>query len=448
MADSPVARYFASTLAEHGSGPLAVSWKGMHSQLLGFYEMLELGQLDGCRVLDVGCGLGALWPFLQGFASGVVYTGIDICPDMIAAARTCHPDATFEVHDITEKPFDGTFDWVFAAGIFNLTELPYRAQQARVRAGLKNLFLSARSGVACNFLSQARYTSAIFRHEAGLRFHYEDPGAVLTHALKLTPHVKLKHATVDENAFTVYLYSGVADVVREIYEELPTGQDLESRKRRLLSLSRLDRMPEIAAWLEELPEGPDRTYLEALYHSHNHDFDKALDSFAAAQEAHDEAIEDRATLLMYTGRADEMVALLEEGITDRSETCQERYVNACLRLGMIERATTCVESMPEGGLRALLEGRLCEARRDAPGALRAFRRAYQHAPYSAAVVERLYRLCQAQQRGVEAIVWMHRLRELRPGDPALEADRERLLQLFLQAEEDRDAGLDRAPSAP
>jgi len=68
------------------------------------------GPRPGARLLDVGCGSGHWSAFFS--ARGFVVTGVDIAPEMIAAARGKQiPNASFRVADAHALPFDdGRFD--------------------------------------------------------------------------------------------------------------------------------------------------------------------------------------------------------------------------------------------------------------------------------------------------------------------------------------------------
>jgi ubiquinone/menaquinone biosynthesis C-methylase UbiE len=68
-----------------------------------------LSQLD---LLDVGCGIGNLHPFL----TGVVHTikGVDISSECIATARERNPSVDYQVYDGKQLPFaDASFDAAF-----------------------------------------------------------------------------------------------------------------------------------------------------------------------------------------------------------------------------------------------------------------------------------------------------------------------------------------------
>lgn len=79
------------------------------------------GEVAGRRVLDIGCGDGALAAILRERGADVV--GIDADPAMIEAARRRLPDADFRVGDAASVPFpDGSFDLAFLVTVLCLTE--------------------------------------------------------------------------------------------------------------------------------------------------------------------------------------------------------------------------------------------------------------------------------------------------------------------------------------
>ena len=60
------------------------------------------------RILDVGCGDGAMFPFLiKAGASRAGYLGLDISSMMIDAARSKHPDGRFEHGGFLDCPLAG-----------------------------------------------------------------------------------------------------------------------------------------------------------------------------------------------------------------------------------------------------------------------------------------------------------------------------------------------------
>ena len=62
----------------------------------------------GCRLLDAGCGLGGLVPYLP---QEVAYTGVDLSPEFLELARLRYPTRTFVLARLDSLPFpEGHFE--------------------------------------------------------------------------------------------------------------------------------------------------------------------------------------------------------------------------------------------------------------------------------------------------------------------------------------------------
>lgn len=72
------------------------------------------------RVLDCGCGTGELADLVREQAPDVSWTGVDLRPQAIAAARSARPWATWHEASADAMPFDdASFDVVVAATLFS-----------------------------------------------------------------------------------------------------------------------------------------------------------------------------------------------------------------------------------------------------------------------------------------------------------------------------------------
>jgi len=103
-----------------------VGWRTRAEQALRFEALLEAvppGALGPeLRLLDAGCGLGHLLEHLERTGRRVDYTGVDVSPRLIEAARRRHPEARFEVADLRE--LEGEWDLVVSAGGLALHDGP------------------------------------------------------------------------------------------------------------------------------------------------------------------------------------------------------------------------------------------------------------------------------------------------------------------------------------
>lgn len=118
-----VPTYYARRLAEYGETVHALDWSGEVSQEARFRVLaraLPQPMSYGVRLLDVGCGLGDLYRWLQSVGlAHVTYVGMDVTPEMCEAAARRNPGAQFHCADVLSAPWgEGEFDFVFASGLF------------------------------------------------------------------------------------------------------------------------------------------------------------------------------------------------------------------------------------------------------------------------------------------------------------------------------------------
>lgn len=156
--------------------------------------------MNGCSILDVGCGQGTLNGFLKKKFSNFQYTGIDITPKMIQYAKEAYPDAEFICDDFLTYNFTKKYDWVIAAGTFNVKvegdQLDY------FRTALQKMYDVSNRGVSFTLLSKYGYDSAKdFEHTL---YCYE-PSQMLSQFLSMTSTVTLNHASLPAE-FAVHMY--------------------------------------------------------------------------------------------------------------------------------------------------------------------------------------------------------------------------------------------------
>jgi SAM-dependent methyltransferase len=191
-------RHFSECLIKHGISARALDWSGEESQFLRFRVLSEVATLNGASVLDVGCGLGDLCGWLRANSCDVRYTGIDIAPAMIEAARRRFSDAHFHVRDLLEAPLND-FDYVLSSGIFT-----HRTLEAKpfFHTMIERMFSVATKALAVNCLST--WAAKTEPNE----FH-ADPLETVAFCRKLTQWVVLRH-DYHPGDFTLYLYKKAA----------------------------------------------------------------------------------------------------------------------------------------------------------------------------------------------------------------------------------------------
>ncbi|MFQ5422155.1 MAG: class I SAM-dependent methyltransferase [Anaerolineae bacterium] len=109
-------------------GQMAVAYGGGVSpkhRLMGYHEFFVNRIRPGERVLDIGCGIGAV-AYDVAERSGATVTGIDINERSIAQARAqfAHPRVTYQVGDVLQTLVGERFDVVVLSNV--LEHLPER----------------------------------------------------------------------------------------------------------------------------------------------------------------------------------------------------------------------------------------------------------------------------------------------------------------------------------
>ncbi len=116
----PVRQYYEAKLAQHGATPGGVDWNSVASQRLRFEQFKPLFARErDAHVVDYGCGYGALLEWLRACGRGWEYSGFDVSPAMIEAARARHAGdgrACF----VSDRADLSPGDFAVASGIFNV----------------------------------------------------------------------------------------------------------------------------------------------------------------------------------------------------------------------------------------------------------------------------------------------------------------------------------------
>lgn len=153
---------------------------------LRFRILREIGITDGDSVLDLGCGFGDFYEYLKSCGLNVRYSGIDINPSLIEAAKKKYPDADFRVLDLQEEN-PGRFDFVVSTSCFNL-KLADNDNYEFVEDLLAKAYGVADKGVAVDFLTS--YVD--FQGNPEEAFYYS-PETIFGIGKKITKRVTLRH---------------------------------------------------------------------------------------------------------------------------------------------------------------------------------------------------------------------------------------------------------------
>jgi len=202
-----VSHFFSESLRRYGYDPRSLGWiEG--TQDTRFRVLAAVGDLEGCSVLDVGCGFGDLYEYLYREGIKVDYTGVDLNPEFVDIARQRHPDARFIVADFEDSKISGRFDWVVESGVFNYMISDH---QTFVGNMVRKMFKAARKGIAIDFLNN---NGSFF--SSGL--YHPDPADLYRFCSKLSKRVVLR-CDYKPTEFCVYVYKDTRETPENVYRE-------------------------------------------------------------------------------------------------------------------------------------------------------------------------------------------------------------------------------------
>lgn len=190
---------YGALVSSHGLSFRSLNWGSAEGQQRRFDILAQIGIAPDASILDVGCGTADLLVYLRATGFTGSYTGVDLTPEMINAARARGLDGEFQEGNVLlldERARAALRrDYVLASGIFYYRQ---NAPQSFMEKTLTCLFNLAERGVAFNSLS----TWA--DHPASRDEFRADPMAILTFCRTLTPWVVLRH-DYHTGDFTIYL---------------------------------------------------------------------------------------------------------------------------------------------------------------------------------------------------------------------------------------------------
>ncbi|MBK7311188.1 MAG: class I SAM-dependent methyltransferase [Sphingobacteriaceae bacterium] len=164
-----------------------------------FDTMLKVGHLQDSTLLDIGCGLGSFYDFLNQCQLNTTYTGFDISEKMIQKAKKQHPQIAerFILKDILEDKVDSNFDYIVSVGPLNLF-LDEKTNYDITLNLMEKMFKHANKGFAFSM------TSALSRKKNNDTFYY-DAKMIISHLEKYCNNYRLDHSYLPHD-FTIFGY--------------------------------------------------------------------------------------------------------------------------------------------------------------------------------------------------------------------------------------------------
>lgn len=190
--------HYRRLLKNHGDSFKAAQYSSRESQEARYQILTQVGDLEGKRVLDFGCGSGHLATFLKDRGIRCRYTGVDIVEDFFPIARSKHPEQRFGRWEDFQHE---RFDYVLVSGVFN-NRMP--DNESFFAETIRMLFGACDKGLSFNLMS----TYVDFQ-DPGL--WYASPEKVFSMVKQLTPFINLRNDYVVKQVpvpfeFAVYAY--------------------------------------------------------------------------------------------------------------------------------------------------------------------------------------------------------------------------------------------------
>jgi len=181
-----IVELYEKGLREYGPSHKTVGWGNASGQRLRFEELFRGIDPRGARILDVGCGLGDLVPYLDSITGGdYEYFGVDIAPALINSAKRSfgNTNRQFVSANILDWEDNQVFDIAVLSGA-----LSFRVSdnEALAKSVLTRMFEKTTRCVCANFLT------SYVDYQLPKNFHYE-PEKLFAFARTLSRRTKLNH---------------------------------------------------------------------------------------------------------------------------------------------------------------------------------------------------------------------------------------------------------------
>jgi SAM-dependent methyltransferase len=203
-----IRRHYEHRAAPGRAGFEVADWASAEAQAARFGVLIDLLRhpplatvppQPPLRLLDAGCGVADLADALAAAHVPVRYVGLDLPAGVLSEARRRHPGLALVQADLfTALPFaPGSFDVVFASGVFNL-DLTHN--DAILERAVPALMALARKAFVVNFLHLR--AARQYPH-----CRYFDPAQLLRRFAGLAPRIALRDDYL-ENDFTLVFQAG------------------------------------------------------------------------------------------------------------------------------------------------------------------------------------------------------------------------------------------------
>jgi SAM-dependent methyltransferase len=187
---------YQNSFAEHGESPLALQWSNYKAVAIRYQQLVADLHFENKSILDAGCGMGDVLPYIYSKSTNFSYLGVDITPEFIEIARKRYVGDTFEVLNPFDSEVVQKYDIVICSGVMNMKTPGW---ETRRKAMIERLFSYANEALVFNMAGWMRESSE------GKTIGYANIPDVLDFCSSLTHKIILRNQYSAKD-FTVVMY--------------------------------------------------------------------------------------------------------------------------------------------------------------------------------------------------------------------------------------------------
>lgn len=190
LAQEKQKKIYKKLYSEHKESHRSLHWSTPENQRKRFDVLMGIGELEGKKILDIGCGMGDFFGHLQAAGIRADITGYDIVEEFLHIARRRYPRGTFKPINLSRSSTHEKFDYVFSSGLFAFGNMTF------FETMVKKAYTSSRIGYGFN----------IYHSREDERFMNISRRQIERFLKRLAPSKIICHEGYLENDTTFFVY--------------------------------------------------------------------------------------------------------------------------------------------------------------------------------------------------------------------------------------------------
>ncbi len=187
---------YQNSFAEHGESPKSLQWSSYKAAAVRYEQLVADLNIENKTILDAGCGMGDLLPYLYSKSVNFDYLGVDITPNFIEIARKRYAGSTFEVFNPFDNDLAQKYDIVLSSGVMNIKTPDWENKRKMM---IERLYGYANEVLAFNMAGWMQES------REGEKIGYANILDVFNFCSTLTPKIILRNH-YSKNDFTIVMY--------------------------------------------------------------------------------------------------------------------------------------------------------------------------------------------------------------------------------------------------